>query len=234
MGRDKQNERKMMTNPFILKFMAIIKSKFWRALSGKIGELVFCYIKGRQYLRQRPRRGNQETQPAQLLQMNRMRACVSFYHANMDTPIPDIWKLVAREVISTGYNLFVKANIRLFDMEHRIGDYSRLQLTCGVLEMPYEWSIRRVDPDHVQLKWCSSQQLTEERQNDRLQAFWLRDNGSFDIEIFPLPDIRRGAQEAVLPLPADHETDWHLYLYFANKEKSAFSGNKYFFIENEK
>lgn len=214
--------------------MAIIKSKFWRALSGKIGEIVFCYIKGRQYLRQSPRKGQHTIQPTQQLQMNRMRACVSFYHANMDTPIPDIWKLVAREVISTGYNLFVKTNIKLFNMDHHIGDYSRLQLTCGVLEMPYEWSIRRVAPDHIQLKWHCCQPMTEERKNDRLQAFWLKDNGSFEIEIFPLPEIRRESEEAVLPLPAETDTDWHLYLYFANFEKTAFSGNKYFFIENEK
>lgn len=214
--------------------MAIVKSKFLKALSGKIGEMVFCYVKGRQYLRRLPENGNREIIPAQQLQINRMRACVSFYHANMDTPIPDIWKLVAREVVSTGYNLFVKANIRLFDMEHRIGDYSRLQLTCGVLEMPYEWSIRRVAPDHVQVKWSNCSVPAEKRANDRLQAFWLKDNGSFEIEIFPLPDIRREAQEAVIPLPADNGTDWHLYLYFTNSEKTAFSSNKYFFIENEK
>lgn len=214
--------------------MAIIKSKFWKAISGKIGELVFCYMKGRQYLRQLPRKGNHAAIPSRQLQINRMRACVSFYHANIDTPIPDIWKLVAREVISTGYNLFVKANIRQFDLEHRIGDYSRLQLTCGVLEMPYEWSIRRVAPDRVQVKWISSGALAEKRKSDRLQAFWLKDNGSFEIEIFPLPEIRRDAEKAVIPLPADTETDWHLYLYFADSEKTAFSGNKYFFIENEK
>lgn len=214
--------------------MAIIKSKFWKALSGKVGELVFCYLKGRQYLRQLPRNNRQEPHPSQLLQMNRMRACVSFYHANRDTPIPDIWKLVAREVISTGYNLFVKANIRLFDMDHRIGDYSRLQLTCGVLEMPYEWSIRRVAPDRIRVTWQNCQPVHEERQEDRLQAFWLKDNGSFEIEIFPLPAIRRSEEQALIPLPADRQTDWHLYLYFANGEQTAFSSNKYFFIENEK
>ncbi len=212
--------------------MAIIKSSLLKSIGGKIGELVFCYLKGRQYLRRLPQKGKREILPTQQLQINRMRACVSFYHANRDTPIPDIWKLVAREVISSGYNLFVKTNIKLFDMEHRIGDYSRLQLTCGILEMPYEWSIRRVAPDRVQLKWSNCSVLTEERAGDGLQAFWLRDNGSFEIEIFPLPEIRRDAEEAVIPLPADNETDWHLYLYFANSDRTAFSGNKYFFIEN--
>ena len=111
--------------------MAIIFSSALQHLKGKIGNFIFYLAKGQLRMRSYGKPNTICWTSEQKLQQNRLRAVVFFYRVNQTTLLPKIWKIAARDMIMSGYNLFIRENMSVFNAEHSIGDYSMLHISQG-------------------------------------------------------------------------------------------------------
>ena len=116
--------------------MAIVFSSFFNKLKGKIGNLIVYEARGQVRMRANSMSNTIPQTPAQQLQQARLRTAVAFYRANNESTLPHIWRAAARDKIMSGYNLFLRCNMSVFDTSFRINDYSQLQISRGRLEFP--------------------------------------------------------------------------------------------------
>ena len=116
--------------------MASVISLLFNKIKGRINNFVFYQVKGQQRIRSCGYKRSSPPTPAQQLQRCRMRAIVSFYRANRETLLTKIWKAEASDKPESGYNLFISANITVFNQEFRISDYSILCISKGKLNLP--------------------------------------------------------------------------------------------------
>lgn len=214
--------------------MAVFHSNFFKKIKGRIDDLIFYEAKGQQRIRRYKAKKPQPASCTQNLQRCRMRAAVALYRANRDTEIPNIWKLAVKEMVMSGYNLFIKTNIAAFDQNHRIIDYNMLHFSCGRLELPIHLEITGYRDGCVIVGWKNTFPMCSARVNDCLHAVWLKNNGGFSLQTVPTSCISRAEEKAILPVEGAGTEDLHLYLYFSNQAKNSFSPNKYFFLRSKK
>lgn len=210
--------------------MAIVFSSFFKKLKGKIGNFVLYETCGQVRMR-----GNGMTEvyprtPAQQLQQARLRTAVAFYRANAETSLPHIWRTAAHDKVMSGYNLFLRCNMSVFDDAYHINDYSHLHMSRGRLEFPQSLQLVKYGKGKIYLKWKNVLPPTSLRMSDRLHTVWLDGKGDFSLHVLAMSEISRRDEEAVLPLPEAGSEELHLYIYFSNKEETQFSPDKYFYL----
>ena len=210
--------------------MAIIFSPLFHKMKGKIGNLILYGVKGQTRVRSNPVNVSISWSPAQELQQNRFRTAVFFYRANQDTLLPKIWRIAARNMIMSGYNLFLLENMPVFNAGQTIGDYSMLHIRKGKLEAPQFLQITGDGNGKIHLMWKNPLPKIAGSMSDRLHAVWLDGNGNFSLHVLSLPEVSRRDEEAVLLLPQAGNEDLHLYVYFSNKEEQHFSPDRYFYL----
>lgn len=210
--------------------MAIIFSSALQHLKGKIGNFVFYHAKGQLRMRSYVRPDSVRWTPEQKLQQNRLRTVVFFYRANQHTLLPKIWRMAARDMVMSGYNLFIRENMPVFNAGHVIGDYSMLHISMGTLAPPYALQIAGYGKGEIRLTWSNPLPKTSGSMSDRLHAFWLDGTGDFSLHALAVPEACRRDGQAVLSLPEAGRQDLHLYVYFSNEEETLFSSDRYFYL----
>lgn len=210
--------------------MAIIFSSAFQALRGKIGNFIFYHAKGQLRMRSYGKSGTSPWTPGQKLQQNRLRTVVFFYRANQNTLLPKIWRMAARDMVMSGYNLFIRENMPVFNAGHAIGDYSLLHISQGSLEFPQALQVASYGDGKICLTWKNPLPKNSGSMSDRLHAVWLDGKGNFSLHVLSMPEVTRREEEAVLPLPEAGSEELHLYIYFSNKEETQFSPDRYFYL----
>ncbi len=210
--------------------MAIIFSSSLQQLRGKIGNFIFYHAKGQLRMRSYGRPNSLCWTLEQKLQQNRLRTVVSFYRANLTTRLPEIWRIAARDMVMSGYNLFLRKNMPAFNAGYGVGDYAMLHISEGTLEFPQALQIAGYGNGKVRLTWKNPLPETSGNMSDRLHAVWLDGNGDFSLHIPALSDILRRDEQAVLSMPEAGNKDLHLYVYFSDSEEKQFSQDKYFYL----
>lgn len=210
--------------------MAIIFSTLFHKMKGKIGHLILYNVKGQIRTRTNSGKISVPWSPAQELQQNRLRSAVFFYRANQATLLPKIWRIAARNMVMSGYNLFLRENMPVFNAGHRIGDYSMLHISNGTLEFPQVLQVSDYENGKIRLTWKNLLPRTSGSMSDRLHAVWLDGNGNFSLHLLSIPEVPRWEEEAVLFLPEAGSKDLHLYVYFSNQEETQFSPDRYFYL----
>lgn len=211
--------------------MAVIFSTFFKKLKGKIDHLILYESRGQMRLRSSGNPVISPRSPEQQLQQKRLRAAVAFYRANRNTRFVQIWRIAAQNKVMSGYNYFLHSNIAVFNEDHRISDYSMLQISCGSLELPPCLKVADYWRGHLQLTWQNSLPESSSHMYDRLYLFWLNERGSFSLQAPKLPIILRKDEEATLSLPEAGEENMHLYFYFSNQQETCFSPAKYIYLK---
>lgn len=210
--------------------MAIVFSSFFKKLKGKIGNLVLYETRGQIRLRGNGMSEAIPKTPAQQLQQARLRTAVAFYRANAETPISRIWRAAARDKVMSGYNLFLRCNMAVFDDEYHINDYSQLHVSRGRLEFPQSLQLVKYGKGKIHLKWKNILPPTSLHMSDRLHAVWLDGKGDLSLRVLSMPEVSRREGQAVLPLPEAGRQNLHLYVYFSDSEETQFSPDKYFYL----
>lgn len=214
--------------------MAIFHSNFFKNIKGRIGNLIFYEVNGQQRVRTHKNKRAAPPNCSQILNRCRMRAAVSLYRANQGTEIPHIWKQEAKGMMMSGYNLFISANMPVFDQNHQISDYSRLHLSRGKLELPLQLEVTAYGNGQVSVCWQNILPDCSHRMVDFLHAVWLKTNGSFSLQTVVLPMITRAEEKADLSIAEAGKKSLHLYLYFSDRDGNCFSPDKYFFLKSKK
>ncbi len=210
--------------------MAIIFSSALQHLKGKIGNFIFYHAKGQLRMRSYGKPNTICWTSEQKLQQNRLRAVVFFYRVNQTTLLPKIWKIAARDMVMSGYNLFIRENMSVFNAEHSIGDYSMLHVSQGRLEFPQTLQVSSYGRGEIRLMWANLLPKTSSNMSHRLHVVWLDGKGDFSLHVLSVADVSRRDEEAVLPLPEAGSKDLHLFVYFSNKEETQFSPDRYLFL----
>lgn len=210
--------------------MAIVFSSLFKKLKGKIDNLVFYESRGQTRLRSQTANDTTPSTPAQLLQQGRLRTAVSFYRANAGSALPHIWRTAAKGKVMSGYNLFLRENMAVFDADFRISDYAQLHVSRGQLEFPQSLRLSSYGEGEACVEWRNVLPPTSLHMSDLLHAFWLADDGTFTLRTPVMSPARRDACRATLPLPDAGRRGMHLYLYFSDQEEKRFSPDRYFHL----
>lgn len=199
-------------------------------ISNKPGRLIKCKRYGKEYLRRTPLHYRDAVTPAQQLQRGRMDAVIPFYRQFKGTLIPHIWKIAAEKAGCSGYNLFVGQNMKAFDREGNIFDFSAVTLSRGTLPMPAHQNIDEAGADFVALNWDEAEGFPGQREEDRMIAGVIYEAEPFEVFFCPLEKVRRKDFRVRIPLERKGEGTVHLYVFWSTDDSTRFSDQCYFEI----
>lgn len=209
--------------------MAIYENPLFRGLSGKIGELVFFWRGGKLCVRSAGE-AKGPTGAGQLAQQARVRAIAILWRSLQRTGVSPYWQQAAKIKHLSGYNLFVKENIAAFTGEGRIGDFSKLSLSVGTLQLPDCMQLTVGEEGTLRLEWQNVTKYPGCRETDRLCLLLLKRDDNFDFYRLDVGEVLRRDNHVVFRLPAAYLGYTHLYCYFCSASGEKVSKSRYFLI----
>lgn len=195
-------------------------------IRGRVGNVVFCKLNGKSYMRSVPVKNDSNT-PKQQEVRSRFRVTVRFYQKIKDTPLKRILDLSADGICSSGYVLFMKKNLKAFRANGKIGDFSQLHFAAGKRQQAYNLMGTRDDQGMVTLCWENGAGLYPHEEEDRLNVVVLRSNRSFSPELLEGLEVVREAGKAIFPLTCKKGVKLHLYCFFVSPDGKRFSNSQY-------
>lgn len=209
--------------------MAVIDHFALAGLSGKIGELVFFRRRGRTCVRS----AGEVKFPhsaAQLAQQARVRTVAIFWRSLQRTRVTRYWQQAAKVQQLSGYNLCMKVNVAAFTGEGRIGDFSKLSLSVGTLQLPDCMQLTVGEEGTLRLEWQNVTKYPGCRETDRLCLLLLKRDDNFDFYQLDVGEVLRRDNHVVFRLPAAYLGYTHLYCYFCSASGEKVSKSRYFLI----
>lgn len=208
--------------------MAEVSSIF--KIRGRIGNTIFSERNGKYYARavaESVRNPNTEKQQAV---RNRFRVAVRFYQRLKETPLEEVWQRSGKNVKLTGFALFMKENLRMFDHFGKIVDYDGLRLATGNRDGEYNLSASVDAGDRVTLRWSGSVDSAYLNQDDRLMVVLLHDDRAFSPEVIEEVQATRGEGTATFALYRRKDVPVHVYCFFVSPSFSAFSDSQHLVV----
>ena len=200
---------------------------FWaNNTTGRVDNLLFYRRNRRRYVRVIKEIPPKKSTPLQLLGQARFRYAVALYRAFRESMLREVWRVVPRPAGLTGYHLFIRVNYPIFSETGIITDYSRLQVSAGVLRLPMEVHAEECDGE-ILITWGTSADELLGDGSDRLYVVLMYDDNTFRFSLRKdLPVYRRDGY-ARISLMSSEKDPIHLYYFFGNADGSSFSGSGY-------
>lgn len=196
-------------------------------IRGKIGNTVFYRVGGETRMRSAASNYLDADTDKQRENRSRLRVALRFYQRVPETCSREAWRIAAAGSTTSGYNLFMKQNMMVFKPDGKIGDFSRLQLSAGLLQKVDNLVVTVGKDDTVTLAWDKEVDLPSARADDRLVVIVLYANRSFTPVFVETDGATRGDGRATIRLSRKRGTAAHLYCFFREKEGKAYSGSQY-------
>ena len=232
--------------------MALVTDGIGRFLSGSIEGLVFVKGKDFSYMRGTPRvRKASEWTEKQREARKGFQAVIKFANAHKTNVIVPIWNKAAKDLVMSGYNLFVKANRAAYDALGNVGHPEMLHFSTGPLALPYRlWAeVDAENPHSMAVSW-TDQLAGSASGNDSLMSVIYQniDKGAVDTrnirmdgkmkkaaftqEEYMLVDtgFTRKDGKATIENPTPEAGDVSLFLFFWNKKMGQYSNDQVFSI----
>lgn len=203
--------------------MKCLGNNFFKALRGKMGNIVFFTRWGQIYARKLSDSKKNPQSELQQLQRRRMSVVVAFYRIVSATFLISAWREAAKGESFSGMNLFVKKNIMAFDSDGRATDYVRLHFAigslpvCDCLKASYDSS-----KEEVRLNWKNRARLSVLRMSDQMAAVVLYENDEFTVFAPHIQSSRDGCV-ALLPLSKIENRPIWVYCFFVSVMGTLFS-----------
>lgn len=210
--------------------MARFNPPVWGNISGKLGDLVICRGKIRWYVRRKAKVSHKPPTRRQCVQRKRLGSTVLFYKAAKEAGLHEAWKAAAVGQKMTGFNLFVKANIRNFSETGEIVDFANIRLSSGRLELPDLIKVCDKTTDTLSLNWEVPDYLPPERDDDRPIVALMKNKAVYSVTLPEMGSVCRKDGRVTIRLPPDAEEYHHLYVFFQTETGKAFSETRYFEI----
>ncbi|MDE7074050.1 MAG: hypothetical protein K2O69_03225, partial [Odoribacter sp.] len=111
-------------------------------LSGKIGNLIYYIVDGKQYVRRAAipgKKRKEETEgvhPKRQELMTRFRRVQANYSFLRKHAGDAIWRSAAKEAHSRAHNLFMRVNSPCFDGKGQLLDFKTFRFSAGALQVP--------------------------------------------------------------------------------------------------
>ena len=139
----------------------------------------------------------------------------------------EIWKLAAAGTSQNGFNLFMKKNMMVFTPCGRVGDFSRLCLTAGVLQQVNHLEVAEDNGKQVTLTWKVGIDSPSAGDDDRLRVIVLLNDRCFSPFIVEGVDARRKDGRMTFRLERTRGQAAHLYCFFSGKGGMTYSSSQY-------
>ncbi|MFA9391646.1 MAG: DUF6266 family protein [Prolixibacteraceae bacterium] len=193
-------------------------------VSGTVGNVVGGSWKGISYLRVKADHHNDANTEKQIQHRAKFSACVALARSIMDTIIRPIWNKKA--VKMTGYNLFTKTNLQVFDANGEIPDFSKLQISIGDLPLPYNLAIQddAATEGGISVTWEDNSGVGSALATDKLGVMAIC-NG--EVRVLQGVNITRDAAAANILLPFGAGVEAQVYVFFQSVENYIFSPDQH-------
>ena len=202
-------------------------AKTEESIRGKVGNTVFYRVGNETRVRSTASNYIDADTVKQRANRSCLRVAVRFYQHLKGTILQEAWKVAAGGSGINGYNAFMKLNMTVFRSDGKIGDFSRLQLSVGLLQKANHLKATVADDDTVTLTWEKGMDVPSARENDGLVVVLLYANRSFSPVFIDTDGATRGDGKAIFRLTRKQGTAAHLYSFFKEKEGKAYSASQY-------
>lgn len=212
--------------------MAEIKSGLFKSAHGRHGGVVLYQRNGKTFSRNLPSYDGNAGSVTRAQQNTRLSSVVTLYQSVKKTFLVYSWNREAnRHNIISGYNLFVKENIKAFAPDYTVGDFALLKFTLGDLQIPFHFR-QQPGPEGVfSVTWACNPQENARRNEDSLMLVVIYDNEPFRIEIIENTGITRSDGKACIPLAQTEAENAHVYAFFTNQNRDSFTESLYFQVK---
>lgn len=208
--------------------MAEVSSIF--RVKGRIGNTIFSGRNGKCYARAVATSVKNPNTPKQQVSRARFRVAVRFYQRLKDTPLGEVWKQAGKKAKLTGFTLFIKVNLNMFDHEGKIVDYDGLRLAVGNRGEEYRLSASVDEAGQVTISWSGGKEDNYLGSNDRLMVAYLYGDRSFSPEVVPDLNVTRREGTATFELLRLRKVPIHLYCFFVAPEGENYSNSQHLII----
>ena len=214
--------------------MVEIKSGALLGAHGRYQGMVIFQKGKKTYGRALPSYDGNADSPSRKVQTARLAAAVTHYQTIKETFLYHAWRMEAtrREVIS-GYNLFLKENIKAYNTDYTVGDFRLLTLIPGALQVPFRMQQQEAPAGVLSITWEASPWVSRQRNKDTFMLAVIYDDEPFRVEIIENTGITRLDGTATIPLAKAGAGKAHVYAFFTNEARDAFTNNVYFNVKLE-
>lgn len=202
-------------------------AKTKKQIRGRVGNMVFYQVGNETRIRSTASQYTDANTKEQQANRSRLRVAIRFYQRLAETFLRDTWKIAAADSGKSGYNLFMKINMAAFKPDGKIGDFSLLQLSEGVLQKVNHLSAVADSENTVTLTWENDANIPSARATDRLIVVVLHENRSFSPTAIEEILAIREDERATFRLNRQQGTTAHLYCFFKAKDGKAYSPSQY-------
>lgn len=213
-----------------------IKTPGTGLLSGKIGDMVYYVVDGKQYVRRaaipgKPRKTDKENMTAKQHGNLTRFAGVQRYYAFFRKKISEeIWKTAGESQHARAINLFHKTNGHCFNAKGKLVDLSTFKFAQGELLLPRNIAVVP-DGDGFRVTWNEERNERNAAPGDRLCVgiIYSRypDSPHLAVEIIGT----RGDREGWFRPAKKYACATHAYCYWAREDGTAFSESVHFLLK---
>ena len=199
-------------------------AKTEQEIRGKVGNMVFYKMGSETRVRSTASDFQDADSEGQRSGRSRLRVATLFYQRLTKVISREIWKLAAA---GTSQNGFMKKNMMVFTPCGRVGDFSRLCLTAGVLQQVNHLEVAEDNGKQVTLTWKVGIDSPSAGDDDRLRVIVLLNDRCFSPFIVEGVDARRKDGRMTFRLERTRGQAAHLYCFFSGKGGMTYSSSQY-------
>lgn len=208
--------------------MAEVSSIF--KIRGRIGNTIFVGLNGKCYARSVATRVTNPNTPKQQMVRARFRVALRFYQRLKDTSLGEIWRLSGKKAKLTGYTLFMKENLSVFDHEGKIVDFDRLRLAVGNRCEARAFAVSLDGAGQVVIRWENDDKEVCPGEDDRLMVVLLYGDRLFSPEVVEDLEAVRRDGVATFRLARTEDVDVHLYCFFVSPRGEYISDSQHLML----
>lgn len=210
--------------------MSTISSPLFTEAKGSIGEVIIYTVKRKVRIRSKPAQYKDKKSNKQVAQRSRMKGTTRLYQ-ELDWTFQAAWRERTKDMDMSGYNLFVKENIKNVVSEDCLVDPSLLKISTGALTLPEKFTLSREENGDFLLSWdLDSKGMDGIHYDDQLQiGVYGRYASDGVMEISHIKEAipYRSACQCRFQLPEDKEGTLHLYACFKCPYTNEYSDSVY-------
>ena len=212
--------------------MAKIGSIF--KISGKIGNTIFVERQGKCFARSKPTEINNPNTAEQQAVRGRFRTAVTFYQRLNTTSLHDVWKQAGNRIKMSGFNLFMKTNLKMFNEKGEIADLDGLRLAVGNRPGAWELTATANEKGQVTLRWTLDDSRVVVNGDDRLMVALLYGDRLFSPVMAEGVAALRREKTATFNVARCPGVTIHLYCFFVSPGGDAFSDSQHMTVWTDK
>lgn len=205
-------------------------------LSGKIGNMIYYVMDGKQYVRRigipgKERKTTKENmtskQKSNLTRFGGVQRYYAYFRQHIDATI---WKTAGDAAHARAINLFHKTNGHCFDDKGRLVDLATFKFSHGELLLPRNIAVVR-DGDTFRVTWEEERHERNAAPSDRLCVGLVYDRYPDSPHLALEVSGTRGDLRGEFRPDKDYDSPLHIYCFWAREDGSAFSESIHFLAE---